>query len=168
MLGFYIKKENHKIGIHRVEDRYFPPKTKKKVDNNLSNYHWNHVSFHCQVRIFFFPDQSNAVPRSFNFWVRGVKFFDQGYLLLGASLVVQWLRIRLPMQGSRVRSLVREDPTCRGATKLMRHNYWACAVEPASHNYWARAPTTRAPQQEKPPQWEARTPQQRVGPALRN
>ena len=30
-----------------------------------------------------------------------------------------------------------EDPTCRGATKSVRHNYWACAVEPASHNYWS-------------------------------
>ncbi|KAJ8779538.1 hypothetical protein J1605_012422, partial [Eschrichtius robustus] len=39
------------------------------------------------------------------------------------SLVAQWLRIRLPMQGTRVRALVREDPTCRGATKPMRHNY---------------------------------------------
>ena len=44
-------------------------------------------------------------------------------LCLGTSLVAQWLRIRLPMQGTRVRSLVWEDPTCRGATKPMRHNY---------------------------------------------
>uniref|UniRef100_A0A8C0CCV2 EMAP like 1 n=1 Tax=Balaenoptera musculus TaxID=9771 RepID=A0A8C0CCV2_BALMU len=41
----------------------------------------------------------------------------------GASLVVQWLRICLPMQGTRVRSLVWEDPTCCGATKPVRHNY---------------------------------------------
>ena len=41
----------------------------------------------------------------------------------GASLVAQWLRIRLPMQGTRVQALVREDPTCRGATKPVRHNY---------------------------------------------
>ena len=40
-----------------------------------------------------------------------------------ASLVAQWLRIRLPMQETRVRALVREDPTCRGATKPVRHNY---------------------------------------------
>ena len=40
-----------------------------------------------------------------------------------ASLVAQWLRVRLPMQGTRVRALVREDPTCRRATKLVRHNY---------------------------------------------
>ncbi|KAJ8788880.1 hypothetical protein J1605_005176 [Eschrichtius robustus] len=33
-----------------------------------------------------------------------------------ASLVAQWLRICLPMQGTRVRALVWEDPTCRGAT----------------------------------------------------
>ena len=30
----------------------------------------------------------------------------------GLPLVEQWLRIRLPMQGTWVRSLVREDPTC--------------------------------------------------------
>ena len=41
----------------------------------------------------------------------------------GASLVVQWLRICLPMQETWVRALVQEDPTCRGATKPMRHNY---------------------------------------------
>ena len=39
------------------------------------------------------------------------------------SLVAQWLRIRLPMQGTRVRSLVQEDPTCRRATKPVHHNY---------------------------------------------
>ena len=58
----------------------------------------------------------------------------------GTSLVAQWSRIHLPMQGTRVRALVREDPTCRRATKPVRHNYWACALEPASHNYWARMP----------------------------
>ena len=41
----------------------------------------------------------------------------------GTSLVAQWLRIRLPMQGTQVRSLVQEDPTCRGATKPVHHNY---------------------------------------------
>ena len=40
-----------------------------------------------------------------------------------ASLVAQWLRICLPMQGTRVRALVWEDPTCRGATKPVRHNH---------------------------------------------
>ena len=41
----------------------------------------------------------------------------------GASLVVQWLRICLPTQGTWVRALVWEDPTYRGGTKPMRHHY---------------------------------------------
>ena len=40
-----------------------------------------------------------------------------------ASLLVQWLTIRLPMQGTRVRALVWEDPTCQGATKPVHHSY---------------------------------------------
>ena len=48
---------------------------------------------------------------------------------VSTSLVVQWLRIHLPMQGTRVRTLVQEDPTCRGATKPTRHNYWAHALQ---------------------------------------
>ena len=39
------------------------------------------------------------------------------------SLVAQWLRIRLPVQGTWVRALVREDPTRHGTTKPMHHNY---------------------------------------------
>ena len=84
--------------------------------------------------------------------------------LSGTSLVVQWLRVRLPMQGTRVRSLFQEDPTCLGATK------------PASHNYWARVPQLLKPvrleptlrNKEKPPQWETRTPQWGVAPTRRN
>ena len=86
---------------------------------------------------------------------------------LGTSLVAQWLRICLPMQGTQVQSLVRKDSTCRGAAKPMRHNYWACALEPASHNYWACAPRARALQQEKPSQWKAHAQQERVAPAHR-
>ena len=40
----------------------------------------------------------------------------------GASLVAQWLRIWLPMQGTWVRALVWEDPACRGATRPVSHN----------------------------------------------
>ena len=69
---------------------------------------------------------------------------------LSTSLVAQWLRIRLPMQGTRVQSLVQEDPTCHGAAKSMRRNSSTCATTTEIH-----APRARAPQQEKPPQWEA-------------
>ena len=93
-----------------------------------------------------------------------------------ASLVAKWLRIRLPVQGTRVRALVREDPTCHRATKPVHHNYWDCILEPTIHNYWAHVlqllqPACLEPvlcNKEKPLQWEALTPQQRVAPARRN
>ena len=80
------------------------------------------------------------------------------------------------MQGTRIQALVREDPTCRGATKPVHYNCWACALEPVSHNRWARVPQLLKPARlepvlpntEEPPQWEARTPQQRVAPTRRN
>ena len=37
--------------------------------------------------------------------------------LAGTFLMAAWLRIRLPMGGTQVQLLVREDPTCRGAAK---------------------------------------------------
>ena len=59
---------------------------------------------------------------------------------LGASLVAQWLRIRLPMQGTGVRALVWEDPHAAEQLSLR-----ATTTE-------VRRPRARAPQQEKPPQ----------------
>ena len=88
------------------------------------------------------------------------------------------------MQGTRVRALVREDPTCRGAAKPVRHNYWAHALQllrpmrsrvhvpqllsSRAATTEARTPRARAPQQKKPPQWEARAPQRTVALAHRN
>ena len=63
------------------------------------------------------------------------------------------------MQGTRIQSVVHEDPTCGEATKPMCHNYWACALEPKNHDYWAHASRAHAQQGEKPMQWEARTAQ---------
>ena len=68
----------------------------------------------------------------------------------GYSLVAQWLRIRLSMQATRVRALVRGDSTCRGATRPVRHNYWACTLELTSHNYWAREPQLLKPARLEP------------------
>ena len=73
------------------------------------------------------------------------KHNDSKSISTGTSLVVQWLRICLPMQGTQVWALVREDPTCHGATNPMHHNYWACTLEHTSHNYWARVPQLLKP-----------------------
>ena len=50
-----------------------------------------------------------------------------------------------PPANAGVQALVREDPTCRGATKPVCHNYWAYTLEPASHNYWAHVPQLLKP-----------------------
>ena len=39
----------------------------------------------------------------------------------GASLVAQWLGVRLLMQGTQVRAPVWEDPTCHGAAGPVSH-----------------------------------------------
>ena len=79
--------------------------------------------------------------------------------------MVQYLRIHLPTQGTWIRSLVQEDPTCCRATKarspqLLSQCSRACelpSTEPMS-------PRVCALQQEKLPQWEARTLQWRGAP----
>ena len=60
--------------------------------------------------------------------------------------VVLWLRLHLPLQGTWVRFLVQEDPTCHEATKSVCHNY--CSPHAAT----GEVPTSRARalQQEKP------------------
>ena len=42
---------------------------------------------------------------------------------------MQWIRTCLPMQGTRVQSLVQEDSTCLGATKPANYNYRACKLQ---------------------------------------
>ena len=92
-------------------------------------------------------------------WIKSVCHFKVNwqYLLLmiklklsGTSLVAQWLRICLPMQGTRIRALVWEDPTGCGATNPVHHNYWACALELVSHNYWACVPQLLKPARLEP------------------
>ena len=56
-------------------------------------------------------------------WMKLTSALVQSKLHLRTSWVAQWLRICLPMQGRRVRSLVWEDPSFSRATKPMHHNY---------------------------------------------
>ena len=84
----------------------------------------------------------------------------------GTSLVVQWLRICLPIQGTQVQFLIQEDPAHHGATKHVHPNYWARTLEHASHNYMKpTCPRASTPQPEKPPKWEVHAPQWRIDPA---
>ena len=54
----------------------------------------------------------------------------------GASLVAQWLRIRLPMQGTRVRALVWEDP-------YTPRSSWAREPQLLSLRVWSLCSATR-------------------------
>ena len=59
----------------------------------------------------------------------------------GAPLVVQWIRLCLPVQGTQVRFLLWEDPTCPRATKPMQQ-----APEPTCCNCWSpRSPHAYSP-----------------------
>ena len=62
--------------------------------------------------------------------------------ILGASLVAQWLRICLPIQGTRFRALVWEDPTCRRACEPQLLSLRSRAREPQLLS--PRATTTEA------------------------
>lgn len=86
-------------------------------------------------------------------WNKTKKRWLKRKSLQGASLVAQRQRIRLSMWETGVPSLIRDDPTCHGATRPMGHNYCACMP-------WLLKPAcsrARAPQPEKLPQrnWRA-------------
>ena len=57
------------------------------------------------------------------------------------SLVAEWIETRLSMQGTWDPSLVPEDSTCCGTTKLIRHKYWARGPEgrvALAHRNWRK------------------------------
>ena len=81
----------------------------------MANKYVKNIQPHLVIKYIKMKQQSEA-----NFAYQINKQKKKGF---GASLVAQWLRICLPMQGTRVRALVWEDPTCRGATGPVSHNY---------------------------------------------
>ena len=48
------------------------------------------------------------------------------------SLVVEWIGICLPLQGTQVWSLIWKDFTCHGQLKPTCHSDWACTLKPVS------------------------------------
>ena len=88
--------------------------------------------------------------------------------------MVQWLRILLAIQVTKVGILVREDPTCHGPARSVGHNYRTWPLEPWTWNYRAGELKVLKPmssrvgalQQEKVLQWEAQEPQLESSPRL--
>ena len=85
-------------------------------------------------------------------------------MILGAPLVVQGIRICLPMQGTQAGSLVWGDSACCGATGVR------VPQPPSQPAATAEASTPRAcaPPCEKPPQGEADARQGGAAPVPRN
>ena len=103
-----------------------------------------HADYKCNV--INVNNQGNKVKAiDHRYVVADVKYLSWKILRIWSSLVAQWLRIRLSMQGTQVWALAREDPICHRATKPVCHNYWACALELVSHNYWAHVPQLLKP-----------------------
>ena len=77
---------------------------------------------------------------------------------LWTSLVVQWMRIHLPMRGTLVWPLVQEDSTSLGVTKSVHLPYWARALQLptlCAGSTEACKPTACTPEQDKPSQWQS-------------
>ena len=55
-------------------------------------------------------------------WLINPKGTGHSLAQQGTSLMVQWLKICLPMKETSVQSLIWEDPTCHTAIKPMHHN----------------------------------------------
>ena len=103
------------MGLHQTQKLLHIKGTINKTKGNLwEKIFANHISdveLICKVYI---KNSHNSIAKKKNL----IKNEQRG-----ASLVAQWLRICLPMQGTWVRALVWEDPTCRGATRPVSHNY---------------------------------------------
>ena len=88
------------------------------------------------------------------------------------SLMVQWIRLRLPMQGTWVWSLVREDSTCHGATKPMCHSYWAqpwswraTATGPMHRTRWSSHAASLCSATREATQWKGHARRPSIAPA---
>ena len=102
------------------------------------------ISFYWIINFNKFSFSYNPFAFSINKWHIWVLLYYKTYAL-GASLVVQWLRICLLKQGTWVLSLVLEDPRCRKPAKPTHHNYWAGALEPTICDCWTHAPPLLKP-----------------------
>ena len=88
-------------------------------------------------------------------------------MFIWTSLVVRWIRIRLPTQRTQVLSLVWEDSMCHRAAKPLSHDYGAHGPQirsPRTSISRVHTPRVCASQQERPPGGQPWASPQRAAP----
>ena len=116
----YSEMCQHLEGLHNSVSKNFPNEQCKILQNHV----WIKDLFKMQDRTMDFnvTEYKMFITLLSDFTLQ-LTFRFKKYYLLRASLVAQWLRIHLPMQGTRVQALAQEAPTCHRATKPLRPNY---------------------------------------------
>lgn len=93
----------------------------------------------------------NTNKQHFSLWLTTFMskyFYILSDLNINVNKMCPWRnRIHLPMQGTRVQSVVWKDPTGHGETRPVHHDCWASAPEPTSCSYRAREPPRLKPVQ---------------------
>ena len=142
--------------IYIKNDKYFTHMLSYLLNWIQAIFSLKFFIFYCRFRVI----SSEPTMRIFN------RIFH------GISQVAQRLRIRLPMQGTGLQALVWEDPTRRGATKPVCHNYWSPrAQSPRSTTREAttmKRPRTATKSSPRPPQPEKARAQQPRPNAAKN
>ena len=113
MKSEYSLTPHKKVNSKWIKDLNVRPHTIMLLEENIGR---TLFEINCSKIFFDPPARVMKIKTKINKW-------DLMELQSRASLVAQWLRICLPMQGTQVRDLVQEDPTCRKATKPVSHNY---------------------------------------------
>ena len=111
---YHGEPKNTSLTKQRTEIRF-----RAKIKENFLAVQWLRLGAFTAVGLDSIPGWGTKILQAT--W-RGKNKTKLKILVHRASLVAQWLRICLPMQGTRVRALVWEDPTCRGATRPVSHN----------------------------------------------
>ena len=84
--------------------------TTQQLNDNKATSERHYNVHHMDRKETFFFLKRPQIPK-FESWIKTILEAD--------FLLIQWLRVLLPMQGTCVRSLVQEDSTRLGATKLL-------------------------------------------------
>ena len=122
LISEFGKVAGYKIGIQKSAAFLYSNSKLSEREIKENNLIYNHINNNKIFRINLTKEVKELYSENYKTLVNELKN-DAKKWKDRASLVAQWLRVCLPMQGTRVRALVWEDPACRGAAGPVSHNY---------------------------------------------